>query len=92
LANSAIYNKDVAGHPGRNHYDVLEGTLIVNKFQNFIGSTLINSGIKDWDLIVSADHKVPEPTTMLGSALALGWGGWVKRKNSIKHNKTTSQG
>jgi hypothetical protein len=29
-------------------------------------------------------EPVPEPTTILSAALALGWGGWLKRKNSIK--------
>ena len=28
--------------------------------------------------------SVPEPTTILSAAVALGWGGWLKRKNSIK--------
>jgi hypothetical protein len=34
---------------------------------------------------------VPEPTTIFGSALALGVGGWLKRKKSSQQNKTTSQ-
>jgi hypothetical protein len=29
-------------------------------------------------------ESVPEPTTILSAAIALGWGGWLKRKNSIK--------
>jgi hypothetical protein len=29
---------------------------------------------------------------MFGAAVALGWGGWMKRKNSIKQDKTKSQG
>jgi hypothetical protein len=33
---------------------------------------------------------VPEPTTIFGSALALGVGGWLKRKKSGQENKTTS--
>jgi len=88
-ANNPIYvlDKAVSEHPGRNHYDVAEGLLTVNKSNPPIGT-----GIKDWDLIVSGEHKVPEPTTMFGTALALGWGGWLKRKNSIKQNKTKSQG
>jgi hypothetical protein len=36
-------------------------------------------------------EPVPEPTTIFGSALALGVGGWVKRKKSSQQNKTTSQ-
>jgi hypothetical protein len=40
-------------------------------------------------LTVSAE-PVPEPATVLGTALALGWGGWLKRKNSNQQNKTKS--
>jgi hypothetical protein len=35
-------------------------------------------------------QPVPEPTTIFGSALALGVGGWLKRKKSSQPNKTTS--
>ncbi len=37
-------------------------------------------------------QPVPEPTTIFGSAIGLGLGGWLKRKKSNQHNKTTSQG
>jgi hypothetical protein len=40
---------------------------------------------------VDAPEPVPEPTTIFGSALALGVGGWLKRKKSSQQNKTTSQ-
>jgi hypothetical protein len=33
---------------------------------------------------------IPEPTTIFGSALALGVGGWLKRKKSSQQNKITS--
>jgi hypothetical protein len=36
-------------------------------------------------------EPVPEPTTIFGSALALGLGGWLKRKKSIFQNKAKSQ-
>jgi len=44
-------------------------------------------------IITTADvaEPVPEPTTIFGSALALGVGGWLKQKRSIQQNKTTSQ-
>jgi hypothetical protein len=35
-------------------------------------------------------ESVPEPTTILTAAIALGWGGWLKRKNSSQQNKTKS--
>jgi hypothetical protein len=40
---------------------------------------------------VDVTEPVPEPTTILSAAIALGWGGWLKGKNSIKQNKTKSQ-
>jgi hypothetical protein len=36
-------------------------------------------------------EPVPEPTTIFGSVLALGVGGWLKRKKLNQQNKTTSQ-
>jgi len=40
---------------------------------------------------VDAAEPVPEPTTIFGSALALGVGGWLKRRKSSQQNKTTLQ-
>ncbi len=40
---------------------------------------------------VDVAEPVPEPTTIFGSALALGVGRWLKRKKSSQQNKTTSQ-
>jgi hypothetical protein len=39
---------------------------------------------------VDVAEPVPEPTTIFGSALALGVGGWLKRKKSGQENKITS--
>ncbi len=36
-------------------------------------------------------EPVPEPTTIFGSALALGVGGWLKRKKSSQQDKTAPQ-
>jgi hypothetical protein len=41
-------------------------------------------------LIIEAE-PVPEPTSIFGSALALGVGGWLKRKKSTQQSKTMSQ-
>jgi hypothetical protein len=41
---------------------------------------------------VDVAEPVPEPTTILGSAIGLGLGGWLKRKKSSQQNKTKSQG
>ena len=43
-------------------------------------------------LVVETAEPVPEPTTIFGSAIGLGLGGWLKRKKSSQQNKTTSQG
>ena len=43
-------------------------------------------------ITVDVVEPVPEPTTIFGSAIALGVGGWLKRKNSSRQNKTKSQG
>jgi hypothetical protein len=40
---------------------------------------------------VDVPEPVPEPTTIFSSALALGVGGWLKRKKSSQQNKTTPQ-
>jgi len=42
-------------------------------------------------LIVETGEPVPEPTTIFGSALALGVGGWLKRKKSSQQNKAAPQ-
>jgi hypothetical protein len=41
--------------------------------------------------LVVETEPVPEPTTIFGSALALGVGGWLKRKKSAPQNKANSQ-
>jgi len=59
-----------------------------------IASTLLSRTYYGPRLIIeTADvaEPVPEPTTIFGSALALGVGGWLKRKKSSQQNKTTSQ-
>ena len=40
---------------------------------------------------VDVAEPVPEPTTIFGSALALGVGGWLKRKKSSQQDKTVLQ-
>jgi len=78
-ANSVEFDIDSSSHPGINHSDVVSGILTVNKFRSSDAT-----GIKDWSLLVRADHNVPEPGTILSAAVALGLGGWLKRKNLIK--------
>jgi hypothetical protein len=54
-----------------------------------------NSGVRPRLIVETADvaeQGVPEPTTILTAAVALSWGGWLKRKNSSQQDKTKSQG
>jgi hypothetical protein len=61
-------------------------------------TTLTHSGDatlnQDASLIITTvdvAEPVPEPTTIFGSAIGLCLGGWLKRKNSNRQNKTTPQ-
>jgi hypothetical protein len=58
------------------------------------GGLSLNNSIPPTLIVETADvaEPVPEPTTIFGSAIALGVGGWLKRKNSSRPNKTTPQG
>ena len=70
------------------HSDRFDATLTA-----FLSSTAGVQDIKRWELDLTAKHNsypVPEPTTIFGSALALGVGGWLKRKKSSQHNKTAA--
>jgi hypothetical protein len=53
-----------------------------------------NSRIKPRLIVETANvtEPVPEPSTILTAAIAVGWGGWLKRKNSSQQDKTKSQG
>ena len=50
-------------------------------------------GIQPRLIVETADaaEPVPEPTTIIGSAIALGLGGWLKRKKSSQQHKTPPQ-
>jgi hypothetical protein len=70
--------------------------VIVNNNDAFAGFGLRAEGFRgDLDtkaslIIETADvaEPVPEPTTIFGSVIALGVGGWLKRKKSSQQNKT----
>jgi hypothetical protein len=74
-------------HGDIKHLDIATGRLTAN-----VNRILGVNQITDWTLTVNGAHAVPEPATMFGTALAFGWGGWLKRKNSIKQDKTKLQG
>ncbi len=65
------------------------GLRIEDFYSNYGTATLVNPRLT----IETADvaEPVPEPTTIFGSAIGLGLGGWLKRKNSSRQNKTTPQ-
>jgi len=78
LINQSIVNKDVFA--GFGVYTNGRGNLTINQDASLIITT------------VDAAESVPEPTTILTAAVALGWGGWLKRKNSSQQDKTKSRG
>jgi len=80
-------NSSRGAHGNINHVDTATGKLTAN-----VTRTLGFNQITAWNLTVNGAHAVPEPATMFGTALAFGWGGWLKRKNSLKQNKTKVQG
>ena len=57
------------------------------------GGLSLNNSMPPKLIVETADvaEPVPEPTTIFGSALALGVGGWLKREKSSQQNKTTPQ-
>jgi hypothetical protein len=65
------------------------GGLVLNNYDPFNPP----SDIKPRLIVKTIDvaEPVPEPTTIFGSALALGLGGWLKRKKSSLQNKAKSQ-
>jgi len=82
--NERVSNRDAfAGFGIRVYEDVFQGQT---------GNP--NRGVatlSDNPYLIIDTEPVPEPTTIFGSALALGVGGWLKRKKSSQQNKTTSQ-
>jgi len=66
----------------------------VSKFSSYNPPSFFNRGVvilSDSPSLIIETEPVPEPTTIFGSALALGIGGWLKRKKSNQQNKTASQ-
>jgi len=78
LINQSIRNNDVFAEFGIRTNGRGNGTI------NQDASLIITT--------VEVAESVPEPTTILTAAVALGWGGWLKRKNSSQQDKTKSQG
>jgi len=67
----------------------IQGLLNHEKHSDFFVGRLTaiigENRILNWTFEVTGQHReepVPEPTTIFGSALALGVGGWLKRKKS----------
>jgi hypothetical protein len=69
------------------------GIRVANLYPGFIyvNSGSVKLGNYYYAPLTIETEPVPEPTTIFGSALALGVGGWLKRKKSSQQNKTTSQ-
>jgi hypothetical protein len=62
----------------RNNNDAFAGFRI----QTYAGNFTLNKNASLIVTTVDVAESVPEPTTMLTAAVALGWGGWLKRKKS----------
>jgi hypothetical protein len=69
--------------------DTFAGLAI--RASNEFGEVNLNEANLIITTVDEVTEPVPEPTTILTAAIALGWGGWLKRKNSIKQNKIKSQ-
>jgi len=65
------------------------GGLFLNNYTPYNSSP----GIKPRLIVETVDvaEPVPEPTTIFGSTLAVGVGGWLKQRKSSQQNKTTLQ-
>jgi hypothetical protein len=65
-----------------------ESSFIGFNIYSFSSYSEVELGFTSLEIVT---EPVPEPTTIFGSALALGVGGWLKRKKSNPENKTTTQ-
>ncbi|MEG4521086.1 MULTISPECIES: PEP-CTERM sorting domain-containing protein [unclassified Microcoleus] len=78
-------NNEFAGFALRS---LKQNSIILNTNYGKVPPTLIVNG--EFEIVES--EPVPEPTAIFGSAIALGLGGWLKRKKSSQPHKTTPQG
>jgi hypothetical protein len=79
----------------RNNYAFAVFTINTMNYRPNRSGVILDATDNNSRLVVeTADvtESVPEPTTILTAAIALGWGRWLKRKNSSQPNKTRSQG
>jgi len=84
FVNQRVSNGDAFAGFGIRALDV--GGIEVQSQYHGISRTRLIIGISD------VLEPVPEPTTILGSAIGLCLGGWLKLRNSSQQNKTKSQG
>jgi hypothetical protein len=69
----------------------VEGNPLRNRFVNSHATLRDNDNAPPSLIIETADATVPEPTTIVGSAMGLCLGGWLKRKKSHQQKKTIPQ-
>jgi hypothetical protein len=85
--NTLVTLRDTKTVKHGRHSDTATGILTAN-----LRHTPQLHDIDKWKFELTGRHRtesVPEPTTIFGSALALGVGGWLKRKKSSQQHKTT---
>ena len=104
LGGRFLYSVLLTSTPGIKPYFVFDELIpfISQSIKNndtFVGFSLrvddayltLNENASLTIITANVAEPVPEPTTILTAAVALGWGGWLKRKKSSQQNKTTPQ-
>jgi hypothetical protein len=77
----------ISGFKGNNHNNFAGFGIRTNSSHySSSGNVTLNQDASLIITTVDVAEPVPEPTTILTAAIALGWGGWLKRKNSNRQN------
>ena len=69
---------DSRKHTGGSHQDYVK--------ENLLRAQCCDSSFQSWDYRVAAGHAVPEPLTILGSATAVSFGAFFKRKRKLSES------
>lgn len=76
----------IFGFKGNNYNFAGFGIRTNSSNNSSSGNVTLNQDANLIITTVDVAEPVPEPTTILTAAIALGWGGWLKRKNSNRQN------
>jgi hypothetical protein len=87
IFHSAYAGSGITGEDVSNSF----GSLGPSSTFGYTGTTLVQTvEVQPNDPADLLAQNTPEPGTILSAAVALGWGGWLKRKSSSQQNKTNS--